>query len=84
MEGKITIDEMTKYIKKCKNNVAPGSTGFTYDFYKFFWRDLKTFIINSVEYAFEHKRLSVSQNLGIISLIPKAEKDKRYLTNGGQ
>ena len=36
MEGKISLDEMTKYLKKCKNNVAPGSSGFTLDFYKFF------------------------------------------------
>ena len=81
MEGKITVEEMTKYIKKCKNNVAPGSTGFTYEFYKFFWRNLKTFVINSVDHSFEKNRLSVCQSLGIVSLIPKGEKDKRYLTN---
>ena len=81
MEGKITLDEMTKYLKKTKNNVAPGSSGFTNEFYKFFWRDLKLFVINSVDYAFDNNRLTVSQNLGIISIIPKGEKDKRYLTN---
>ena len=72
---------MTKYIKKCKNNIAPGSTGFTYEFYKFFWRNLKTFVINSVDHSFDNNRLSVCQSLGIVSLIPKGEKDKRYLTN---
>ena len=81
MEGKITVQEMTNYLKKSKNNVAPGSSGFTNEFYKFFWRDIKFFVINSVDYAFEHNRLSVSQNLGIISIIPKGDKDKRYLTN---
>ena len=29
MEGLITLDELTKYLKKCRNNVSPGSTGFT-------------------------------------------------------
>ena len=81
MEGKLNLDEMTKYLKKTKNNVAPGSSGFTNEFYKFFWRDLKVFVINSVDYAFENNRLSVSQNLGIISIIPKGDKDKRFLTN---
>ena len=81
MEGKITVEEMTSYLKKSKNNVAPGSSGFTNEFYKFFWRDIKSFVINSVDYAFEHNRLSVSQKLGIISIIPKGDKDKRYLTN---
>ena len=41
MGGKITLNEMTNYLKKCKNNVAPGSTGFTNEFFKFFWRDIK-------------------------------------------
>ena len=27
MEGRISLDEMTKYLKKSKNNVAPGSSG---------------------------------------------------------
>ena len=38
-------------------------------------------MLNAVDYAFENNQLSVSQNLGIISIIPKGEKDKRYLTN---
>ena len=81
MKGTITLEEMTKYLKKTKNNVAPGTTGFTNEFYKFFWRDLKIFVINSVEYSFENNRLSASKSLGIINIIPKGDKDKRYLSN---
>ena len=81
MEGKITLEEITKYLKKTKNNVSPGSSGFTNEFYKFFWKDIKHFVVNAVEYAFNNNRLSVTQNLGIISIIPKGEKDKRYLNN---
>ena len=81
MNGKISVQEMTKYLKKCKNNVSPGSSGFTNDFYKFLWRDIKYFVINSVDYAFDHNRLSATQSLGIINIIPKGDKDKRYLNN---
>ena len=81
MEGKISLNELTSYLKKTKNNVSPGSSGFTNEFYKFFWRDLKYFVLNAIEFAFENNRLSITQNLGIISIIPKGEKDKRYLTN---
>ena len=81
MKGKISVQEMTRYLKKCKNNVSPGSSGFTNDFYKFFWRDLKHFVINAVDYAFDNNRLSATQSLGIISIIPKGEKDKRFLNN---
>ena len=81
MKGKISLEEMTKYLKKTKNNVSPGSSGFTNDFYKFFWRDLKQFVVRAVDFAFDHNRLSATQSLGIISIIPKGDKDKRFLTN---
>ena len=81
MEGLITVEELTKYIKKCRNNAAPGTTGFTGDFFKFFWRDLKLFVCKSVNFSYENDRLSVSQRLGIITLIPKGDKDKLYLKN---
>ena len=81
MNGKITVEEMTNYLKKCKNNVAPGASGFTNEFYKFFWNDIKYFVINSIDHAFTNTKLSITQRLGIISIIPKGDKDKRYLTN---
>ena len=81
MEGKLTLAELSNYPKKCKNNVSPGSSGFSFDFYKFFWRNLKHFIHRAVDYAFEKGRLSVSQSIGIVNIIPKGEKDKRYLNN---
>ena len=81
MKGHLTLTELTDYLKRCKNNVSPGSTGFTNDFYKFFWRDIKFFVINAVNFAFDQHRLPLSQRMGIISIIPKGDKDKRYLTN---
>ena len=81
MEGKIELQELTNYVKKSKNNAAPGSTGFTNEFYKFFWRDLKIFVLNFINYGFENGMLSISQRLGIITLIPKGDKDKTFLKN---
>ena len=81
MSGHITVEEMTKYLKSTKNNVSPGISGFTADFYKYFWRDLKQFIVRSVNYSFDIGSLSVQQRLGIISLLPKGNKDKRSLAN---
>ena len=81
MEGHLTVDELTRYLKETKNNAAPGSSGFTNDFYKFFWRDLKQFIVKSVNYSFDIGTLSIQQRLGIITLLPKGSKDKRFLSN---
>ena len=81
LEGEISLDEATKYMKQCRSDASPGSSGFTGGFYKFFWRNLKHFIVNSLNYAYETGNLSVTQKLGVIILLPKPEKDKHYLAN---
>ena len=80
-KGLITVGELTKYLKKSKNCVSPGSSGFTNEFYKFFWIDLKTFITKAVNYSYECGMLSVTQRMGVITLIPKGDKDKNFLKN---
>jgi len=41
-------------------------------------------MVNSFNYAFENGEMSISQKGGIISLIPKKDKDKKYLKIGDQ
>ena len=72
---KLTLNELTNYLKKTRNNVSPGSTGFTGDFYKFYYNSIKIFILNSINYSFETGSMSISNKLGIITLIPKSDKD---------
>ena len=81
MEGLMSLDELTKYLKKTKNSVSPGSSGFTNEFFKFFWIDLKMFVSSSINYSYESGMLSITQRLGIITLIPKGDKDKTFLKN---
>ena len=81
MEGLITETELTSYLKKSKNNVSPGSSGFTSEFYKFFWRDLRSFIANSINFGCEMGKLSITQRLGVITLIPKGDKNKALIKN---
>ena len=81
LEGTISSQELTKYLKNTRNNVSPGSTGFTGDFYKFYYNSLKTRIVDSINYSFKIGSISVANKLGIITLIPKGEKDKNYLKN---
>ena len=81
LEGLLTVEEATNYIKKCRSDASPGSSGFTGGFFKLFWRQIKHFVVNSLNHAYESGSLSVSQKLGVIVLLPKPEKDKRLLTN---
>ena len=81
MERVITSEELTNHLKKTKNNVSPGSSGFTNEFFKFFWKDLKIFVTKAINNGFENGMLSITQRLGIITLIPKGDKNKAYLKN---
>ena len=43
--------------------------------------DLKNFIVESVNHSLKTGTLAISQRLGIITLIPKGDKDKTLLKN---
>ena len=81
LEGLITYDELLLALKKAKNNKSPGSDGFTVEFFKFFWTDIGYFLLRSLNHGFSNKELSVTQKEGIITCIPKSNKDRQYLKN---
>ena len=80
-EGAITYSECTRALKDMKNNKTPGSDGFSVEFYKFFWKDISEHLINSLNFAFEKGEISIDQKRGLISLIPKKDKDRILLKN---
>ena len=57
----ITEEELGRYLKLAKNNVFPGNSGLTNEFFKFFWKDIKWFVLKSINYSYEVGRLSVTQ-----------------------
>ena len=78
----ITLYCIVKYCNiNIKKKKTPGSDGFTIEFYHFFWNALGPIMVDSFNYAFENGEVSISQKCGIISLIPKKDKDKKYLKN---
>ena len=79
LEKEISLEELSIVLKNTKNSSSPGYSGFTYEFYKFFWRQLGSFIHKATVYSFEINKLPNSQTIGIISLIPKGEKPKEFL-----
>ena len=68
-------------LKEMKNNKSPGSDGITAEFYKIFWNDIKQYLVNSLNYSFEHGSLTELQKQGIISLLPKKDKDTLSINN---
>jgi len=80
-EGLITYNELLAALKKTKNNKSPGMDGYTIEFYKFFWIDIGYFLLRSINYAYTNNQLSVTQQQGIITCIPKPGKPRNQLKN---
>ena len=72
---------MSSTLKNTKNNVAPGPGGFGGAFYKVFWKYFKQIVVGAIREVYENRELPILQRLGIIALIPKADKDKRFIKN---
>ena len=81
LEGEIKIEELTKALKNMKNDKSPGLDGFTAEFYKLFWIDIGTFVLRSLNYAYRFGQLSVTQKQGVITCLPKPNKNRHFLKN---
>ena len=79
LEKPVTLDEMLAALKNMKGGKAPGSDGFSVEFFKFFWGDLKFFQLRSLNYCINHSKLSEQMKTGIITLIPKSSTRKHSL-----
>ena len=80
-EAEITLQECAKALQKLPNGKSPGADGFTTDFYKFFWIDIRDSLYECYIDSFKDKTLSQFQKLGVLSLLPKIDKDLRFLAN---
>ena len=58
-----------------KKNKSPGLDGFPVEFYLTFWLELKGLFLDCIRYTEVTGELSESQNQGVITLIPKPNKD---------
>ena len=83
LEQRITMQELHKALSNLKNTSCPGGDGFSAKFYKHFWPNLNFLIYKSVIFCSNKPKptLSPLQRMGIITLIPKGEKDRSLINN---
>ena len=81
LECGITEGEVAVTLLQTRNNVAPGPGGFGGGFYKMFWKYFKRVVVGAISEIYENRELPLSQRLGIIALIPKGDKDPRFIKN---
>jgi len=80
-EGFVTHQEILAALKQTSNNKSPGIDGIPADFYKVFWNDIASYLVNAINKAFQKGEMSVNHRRGIISLIPKKNKDSMFIKN---
>lgn len=81
LEGEITLNEATLSLKSMKNGKSPGTDGITVEFYKFFWKQIGSFVVRSLNEGFSKREMSISQREGVIICLPKGDKPREYLKN---
>ena len=77
----LSADEILAALFHGKHGVAPGLSGFSREFYQHFSKILIGFIMKYVRYTEEIGILSDNQRIGVITLLPKGQKDKKTLKN---
>ena len=81
LESEISEEEVFAILTSFQDNKSPGTDGLTKEFYVYFWESLKTPLINSFKHSLNTGLLSIDQRKGIITLIPKKDKDTIFLKN---
>ena len=62
-----------------KNNKSPGLDGFSVEFFKFFWSNLKYFILRSRNESVVNGNLSICQRRGVITCLLKGDKSRFFI-----
>lgn len=81
MEDDLIIEELDKAINQMAKGKSPGLDGLTVDFYVFFWKDIRQLLFEALGECILRHNLSPTMKRGLITLIPKADKDPSFIEN---
>ena len=81
IEGPLTLDECKRVLELFQENKSPGEDGFTVEFYKHFFDSLGSYLLESLNAAYEVGKLSISKHRGVITLIPRVDLNVLDLQN---
>ena len=71
MDKEISMEELDTAVKGLKREKTPGNSGFTTEFFQFFWHKIREMYHNALMYAKRTGKLTLSARRGVITLIPK-------------
>ena len=81
LETPLSKSELFNVVKSMKLNKTPGLDGLPVEFYIVFWPDICDMLLNSFNFSLQNGSMSASQRNGIITLLPKKDKDPLFIKN---
>ena len=80
-EDQLSLNEFSVALKDLNNGKTPGPDGIPPELYKMFWKQLSTPLYEAYMEVYKEEDLFTSAKEGIINVIPKQNKDTRYIKN---
>ena len=77
----ISKAEILESLKSMHHNKSPGFDGVPVELYIVFFQDIADLLISSLNYSFDQGILSSSQRNGVITLLPKKDRDPTSVRN---
>lgn len=75
LEDPLTLEELKIAVKSLQKGKSPGSDGIPLELYLALWDTLGALILDSINYALEHKTFHWDQKTALITLLLKDGKD---------
>nr|GEX15700.1 RNA-directed DNA polymerase, eukaryota, reverse transcriptase zinc-binding domain protein [Tanacetum cinerariifolium] len=73
LESNVTYEEITKVIWDCGTNKSPRPDGFTFDFFRKYWKTVDQDVVNAVQDFFITSKFPPGSNFTFVTLIPKKQ-----------
>ena len=80
-EESFSLNELEKALFSMKNGTSPGPCGYTAEFFKTFWSELKVLVAQAVHEIMDKGHMPRDMKASITVLIPKRGKDRRRIEN---
>ena len=81
MDLDISDVEISQALNEIKKQKSPGSDGIPIEFYCTFQNELKDILLEVFNYSYECRQLPLSMRRGLLTLIPKKNKDPIEIKN---
>ena len=81
LDKHISENDIYEALTDLPGGKTPGLDGLTVEFYRKFWVYLKDSLLKCIDTVYANGQLSNDQKQGVINLIPKPDKDLRYIKN---